>query len=187
MSKGLNLALCYMSFLPLWILILFIDIKSVVFDKNERYITEYISIIVIVLNLIICLIYAFFMLKSINRSEDAMHYTIKSVKENKESIPNYLVTYILPLLAFDFTTWYGVMLFLLFYTVLCYLYLNHCIFSVNLFLDFLNYRVYECELCSDGDVIVHTYVISKKRLIYEKEEFILLKSLNNDIKIEIDV
>ena len=97
MSKGLYLALCYMSFLPLWISILFIDIKSVVFDKNERYITEYISIIVIVLNLIICLIYAFFMLKSINRSEDAMHYTIKSVKENKESIPNYLVTYILPL------------------------------------------------------------------------------------------
>lgn len=59
-------------------------------------------------------------------------------------IAEYLLSYILPLFAFDFTVWNGVVLFLIFFTILGFLCIKHNYFSVNIILEMAEFRFYNC-------------------------------------------
>ena len=113
MSKIFSLSLYYTSFAPLWISILFIDIKGCIENSSNRW-TEFISIGCILILSLIALIVLMIALCT-NGKEGTTPHKIISSTEEKTITAEYLLSYILPLFAFDFTQWSQVVLFLIFF------------------------------------------------------------------------
>lgn len=184
MSKFLFFSLYYTSFTPLWISILFIDIKS--WLENSQYLsTEKYSVLIIVFLWIVSFIVVLVGFSS-KKKEGTSVFVLKTIQEEKSITSEYLLSYILPLFAFDFTKWDSVVLFLVFFTTLGYLCIKHNYFSVNIVLDILNYRIFSCELTNEDDIAVEKFIISRRNLNMEKGEKVYLKSLNNEFKLDVD-
>ena len=183
MSKIVSSCLYFTSFLPLWISIIFIDIKSM-FENAENLWTEIISVFIIVLVGIVSIIVVLFVFAT--NSEDGLDKRmIKEVTEDKAITSEYLLSYILPLFAFDFTKWDQVILFLVFFVTLGFLCISHNHFSVNVLLELFNFKIFTCELENEDKVVIQSKIISNRLLNAHKGEDIYLKSLNNEIKLDI--
>ena len=78
MSKAVSYSLFFLSFIPLWITVIFIDGKSLI-EGNENNCTEKISIALILLNIIICFIV---LLVKINHKEHTYLYIIEKAAEH---------------------------------------------------------------------------------------------------------
>ncbi|NQM38655.1 hypothetical protein HO409_07125 [Streptococcus suis] len=183
MSKFLFFCLYYTSFTPLWISILFIDIKSMI-EKSQPLKTELISVIFILTLWLISFGYLILII-SRRRKDGSIEVVLKSVQEEKTITSEYLLSYILPLFAFDFTRWDSFILFLVFFTTLGYLCIKHKYFSVNIVLEILNYNIYYCELENSDNIRLSTHIISKRNLSVKKGDKINLRSLNNEYKLDV--
>ena len=183
MSLVASFSMFFLSFFPLWVSILFIDIKSIV-EKQASIVTEQYSIGVILILFTISLI---ILMLSFNKKDrnGAQEYIIEDVEEEKTITAEYLLSYILPLFAFDFTVWHQVVLFLVFFSVLAFLCIRHNYFSVNVFLELLGYRFYRCKLQNDDKVTISKVIISKERLLNRKTERILTHPINNEYATDI--
>lgn len=180
MSKFFLFSLYYTSFSPLWLSILFINIKS--YLENTEYITtEKYSVITIVVLWLITSVFMFISLSSHDK-EGADEVDLVNVREEKSITSEYLLSYILPLFAFDFTRWDSFILFLIFFLTLGYLCLKHNYFSVNIVLEIFKYQFYFCEVENSDKIISHTFIISRENLSIKKGEKVFLKSLNNEFK-----
>ena len=108
-------SLCFLntSFFPLWIAILILDIKSL-FENKEYLFTEIASIICILVFFSISVIV---LVCKINKAKNgkAQIFLIESVQKQKSVTAEFVLTFIMPLIAFDFTHWYGVLLFAIFF------------------------------------------------------------------------
>ena len=102
MSVFVSFSLYFLSFVPLWITVLFIDIKSLVDGGGDKW-TEIISISGILLGLLVSMIILF--LKFFVTDDEKNVLTINDTKESKTITAEFLLSYILPLFAFDFTQW----------------------------------------------------------------------------------
>lgn len=129
MSKIFSLSLYHTSFAPLWISILFIDIKSCIENTSNQW-TEIISIGCILISCLIALIVLMVALCT-NGKEGTTPYKLILATEEKAITAEYLLSYILPLFAFDFTQWSQAILFLIFYLTLGFLCIRHNYFSVK--------------------------------------------------------
>lgn len=178
MSILSSLSMFYLSFAPLWLSIIFIDVKSII-DGDSNIITEKYSILAILIVAIISLL--IMMLSFDKKSRDGVQsYSIESVEEEKTITTEYLLSYILPLFAFDFTHWDQVVLFLVFFLILAFLCIRHNHFSVNVLLEIMNYRFYKCTLKNEDGIIISKTVVSKERLINHKTEQISIRAINNE-------
>ncbi len=184
MSKLVASCLYFTSFLPLWVSILFIDIKSHL-ENTENLWTERISIAIILFASLFSLVVLLLAFAS-NSKEGSTKVMVKNVADNKTITSEYLLSYILPLSAFDFTEWDQVVLFLIFFVTLGFLCIRHNHFSFNIWLEILNYTVFTCELEDEDKNVVQRKIISHRTLNTYKGEYIYLKSLNNEIKLDIE-
>lgn len=116
MFKLFSFSLYFVSFLPLWVSVLFIDILSIAENQTETR-TEYISICCILIVLFISIVIIYHELRK-HGKEGSRRQTIKAVREEKSITAEFLLSYILPLFAFDFTLWNQVVLFLVFLRLL---------------------------------------------------------------------
>ena len=169
MSTLLSLSLYHTSFLPLWISILFMDIKSIV-EKGPHLTTEIVGLL--------CIVIIFIALHTKIR-EGTILQTLVSVKEEKRIIAEYLLAYILPFFAFDFTRWDQVIPFLIFYLTLGFLCVRHNYLSVNIMLEIAGFR-----LKNDDGIVTDQIVISHRRLNSFVGESLYLSSLNNEYKLD---
>lgn len=183
MSKLFLFSLYYISFAPLWLSVLFIDIKSCV-ENHDNLWAEKISISFIIICTLICLIVLFIELCT-NGKESTVRENLIQAKEEKTITAEYLLSYILPLFAFDFTVWNGVVLFLIFFVTLGFLCIKHNYFSVNIVLEMANFRFYTCILKNGDGIETEQIVISYRRLTGCIGEELYLKSLNNEYKLDI--
>lgn len=140
MSFILSFSMFFLSFLPLWISVVFLDGKSIL-DGNPYIGTEVISILIIFVGLILALICVVVHFDTKKR-HGTQSYVLISTKEEKTITSEFLLSYILPLVAFDFTVWYEVVLFLVFFIVFAFLCIRHNHFSVNIVLELLGYRFF---------------------------------------------
>lgn len=184
MSKLVLSCLYFTSFFPLWLSILFIDVKSY-FENTENLWTERISISIIVLASIFSMVVLLFAFAN-NSKEGSTKVMIKDAVDDKTITSEYLLSYILPLFAFDFTKWDQLVLFLVFFLTLFFLCIRHNHFSVNVWLEILNYKIFTCELEDEDKNVVKRKIISRRTLNIRKGEYIYLKSLNNEIKLDIE-
>lgn len=110
---------------------------------------------------------------------------IIEAKEEKTITTEYLLSYILPLFAFDFTQWDGVVLFLLFFIVLGFLCIRHNNFYLNIILEIVNYRFYSCKCINEDGQKTMLIIISCRKLNNCIGDEIYLKALNNELKLDI--
>lgn len=184
MSRIMSSCLYFTSFFPLWLSILFIDVMSCCENSNNIW-TERISISIILIVSFISFIILLFVFSKKSK-EGCAKVMIKDVTEDKTITSEYLLSYILPLFAFDFTRWDQVVLFLIFFLILGFLCIRHNYFSVNVWLEFLNYKMYTCNLENEDGIVIRKKIISHRILSVHKGEDIYLKSLNNEIKLDIE-
>lgn len=183
MSAVLSFSLFYLSFTPLWISIIFVDAMSLVKGSTAVW-TEIISIASIVVVMLCCLIVLVCIFNSKNR-DGVQKYRIAAVREEKSITVEFLLSYILPLFAYDFTLWEGVVLFLVFFITLGVLCIKHNYFCVNIVLELLGYGFYQCDLINEDDVKFTKTVISKKKLNGCISTTIAIRSINNEFSVEL--
>lgn len=182
MSIVTGLSMFFLSFFPLWISVLFLDIKSMC-EGNPNIHTEGISVLAIMIISIISLIILRleFSPKNVQGSQE---YTIITAKEEKTITAEFLLSYILPLFAFDFTVWSEVVLFLVFFFVFAFLSIRHSHFSVNILLELMNYRFYSCELKNEDSIFIRKTVICQEILSARIGEKIWVRPINNEYAVK---
>ena len=184
MSKIISLSLFYTSFLPLWISICLIEFLNLYDRSGTLSIISLCSICVIILIFIICM---FFILRLVMNSnkEGTSGYNLFSAKEQKTITTDYLLSYILPLVAFDFTKISQIMIFLIFFLMLAFLSVRHNYFSINITLELLGYKFYECDLEDLNKAKLRIYIISKDPLTNKIGKEINIRRINNDYSVEV--
>lgn len=182
MSIFVSFSMYFLSFVPLWITVLFIDIKSLIDGGGDKW-TEIISITGILLGLLVSLIILF--IKFFVTDDEKYVLSIQEAKESKTITAEFLLSYILPLFAFDFTQWDEMVKFLIFFLIFGFLCIRHNYFSVNIILEILHYRMYECSLMNPDGKEVERTVISKNILSASRGRFIQVKILNNEYYLDI--
>ena len=173
----ISFCMYYLSFLPLWVTVLFIDVKSLAEGGGKKY-TEIISITLILFGLLISFVSLF--VKFYVLDDEEYKFTVQKAKESKTITAEFLLSYILPLFAFDFTQWDEAVKFLIFFVVFGFLCIRHNYFSVNIVLEILHYKMYECSLVNADNMVVEKTVVSKKNLTITKGKTIRAKILNNE-------
>ena len=183
MSIIASLCMFFLSFTPLWLSVIFMDVMSIV-ENSENLYTEWISIFLIVFLSASALIV---LLVSLNTKKrvGVQKYRITGVNEEKTITAEYLLSYILPLFAFDFTIWSQVVLFLIYFLTLGYLCIKHNHLSVNIVLELMHYRFYRCELENEDKLPISKCIISKEQLINHKNDIISVRPLNNEFSLDL--
>ena len=103
-----------------------------------------------------------------------------SAQEEKTITAEFLLSYILPLFAFDFRTWDGTFLFLIFFIVFGWLCIRHNYFCVNIVLEASKYRFYKCEKENEDGVPSTRVVISRQKLNKYIGQSIKMAGFNNE-------
>lgn len=183
MSFLLSFSMFFLSFLPLWISVVFLDGKNIL-DGTPYIGTEMIGIMLILIGLILSLI-CLMTLFDTKKQNGVQPYVLASATEEKTITSEFLLSYILPLVAFDFTVWYEVVLFLVFFIVFAFLSIRHNHFSVNIVLELLGYRFYSCALDVEG-IPIYKMIISKEKLTVKINDKLYIRPVNNEYSVHID-
>lgn len=179
MNKLFKSAMFFTSFLPLWITILFINIMSIYNNKVNLY-SEYIGIICIIAGLLISLLIIWGSMKSIKNSA-LKKYKILEATQEKGIASEFLLSYILPLFAFDFAKWDSVVQFIIYFCIIAFLCIRNNNVYANLLFELTNYKFYTCELVwvpEPETKSIHATIISKKNLCANKGNTIDIAPLN---------
>lgn len=183
MSLISSMCMFFLSFAPLWVSVLFIDIMSII--KAEQTVTaEWISIIVITIFSVISILLLLISL-GVNKRDGIQKYRITEVNEEKTITAEYLLSYILPLFAFDFRESNQIVLFLIYFITLAYLCIRHNHLSVNIVLEFFGYRFYSCKLKNEDNVEICKNIISREKMINHKNDIISTRPLNNEYSLDL--
>lgn len=113
----------------------------------------------------------------------------KVSRANKLSA-EFLLAYILPMIAFDFSEGKGVMLFVIYFLVLAYLCIRNNNIYTNIYLELKRYRMYECDVeckvANGSHVYQNSLVISKRNLITKVDSDIKYWDFDNYIYIDLE-
>lgn len=183
MTRFSFFSLFYLSFTPLWISVLYGALRRC-WIASEWLELEKITIIIVLSIFVLSGMVLFIEFRK--SKSGATTQTIKEANEEKTITAEFLLAYILPLFAFDFSTVDGIVNFLIFFSIFGFLCITHNYFSVNIVLELFGYRLYKCKLVNDDGIEVKTTIVSRRKLARCVGEEIHLKSLNNDIKLDVD-
>ncbi len=144
MSRVFRLCLFITSFFPLWITIAFLEGLSI-YEGGPNLKTEY---AVLTILLLAVLPSTWVVVKGIKmkKKKKGDHCTIREAVRANSITSEYLLSYILPLFAFDFTWWRDVAIFLFYFAVLAFLCLRNNNVYVNPLLELMGYHIFNCRL-----------------------------------------
>ncbi|MGL5259315.1 MAG: hypothetical protein ACRC7V_04325 [Lachnospiraceae bacterium] len=190
MSLLFKLCMYITSFLPLWISILFIEIMSIIFN-SENVVVEYTMIIIVSASFILATTIMLVFLKK-KTEEGPEVYTLKKAIKEKGLTLEYLLSYILPLFAFDFTEWKSMVLFLVYFLTLAFLCIRNDNVYANIILEIKKYSFYTCEIekideegDNQDDKNCKSIVIISKQPLAAKGGNISVVSLNKPFYLEL--
>ena len=151
------------SFIPLWISIIIFDLWDLVAEAVASYSKEgtlleklcyfaldntiqiiSITVIVIMVAFSICGINKFLRNRE-NSQQNPTGTILKAKKANKLS-SEFLLAYILPLIAFDFSDLKSIASFLTYFIILAFLCIRNNNIYTNIMLEFKKYRIYSCDI-----------------------------------------
>lgn len=165
MSRVFKIAMFITSFLPLWITVVFIDSMSLIKGETNKY-TEVIGLIVIFIAVIGSITAIIFAMNNVKETE-YKPYRIKKAVQEKGITSEFLLSYILPLFAFDFTLWEKVVQFLIYFCILAFLCIRNNNVYANLIFECRKYKFYSCEIewvPEPSTTPISTIIISKSNL-----------------------
>lgn len=152
--------LFFLSFFPLWVSIVFIDVLSII-ESDANLWTEAISLVLIGLG---TLISSLTVIRQMRQKMNCIRPTIEKASKQKAITAEYLLSYILPLFTFDFTKWRQVVLFLIFFATLAFLCLKHHYVYANIILEVCGYTCYDCTMVNSDGSKFETVVVSANEL-----------------------
>lgn len=179
MNRIYKYSMFFLSYTPLWVSVLFVDLMSLFYHLTNNPWTERISIALIAAGYLVSIPNMTITLRNIGK-EGAEKYTVKEVREEKTAAMEYLLSFILPLFAFDFTKWDQIVLFLIYFVVVGFLCLKHNLLAANIILEVAKYRFYHIVALKDYNVSVERNVITRAKLINMKEDEVYLVPMNDD-------
>lgn len=172
------MSMFFLSFAPLWICIISIDVKSLVEGTNNPY-TEWISLVLIGIAFLVSVLSAVITLRRKISPSDVDSYIVAAAEKDTVSTTTYLLSNVLPLLAFDFTLWFAAAQFFIILGFLVTLCLMHHRCDSNVCLELAGYRLYKCRLHNEEDTKEVTILIRRKQLNVNDEVSIL--RLNDEL------
>ena len=170
------------SFLPLWASIIITDIWSVIEILSNKWnyalswvenlrsnifliLLQSISVIIVILAVSISIIGIKKFLKQKENSSNTPIGKITRAEKTGNMPVEFLVAYILPLIAFDFSSLMGVALFLIYFSLLAFLSIRNNYIYTNILLEFKKYKMYNCDIMCNVMNLYHNYnnslIISK--------------------------
>lgn len=180
MNKLFKFSVFFVSYTPLWLSIIYIDLMNVFYHNTMNPWTERISITSIFMAYLISIPNLIQSMQKL-RQENSEKFTINAASEQKTASLEYILTFVLPMFAFEFTQWENLVMFLLYFVVLSYLVLKHNLLVANIVLELLRYQFYEVTLEDGYGQKTSREVISKRRLENLVTEDIYLHSMNNGL------
>lgn len=171
------------SFIPLWIAIIVFDLWDIIeyfvliFSKDSILIAQVvsclsnnliqvISIVAIIIMVMISTFGIYNFLKVQERSCQKSRGSILNAKKANKLSSEFLLAYILPLVAFDFSDLKSLALFLTYFIILAFLCIRNNNIYTNILLEFMKYRMYfcdiECPLPGNKSIIYYDSLIISK-------------------------
>lgn len=194
------------SFMPLWLSIIVADIWNIVdivtdkwscskplkYNLFEMYKKSQVSVWVVIVICVLMFISIFSVNKFLkDKKSDSISPKIKikkAVRANKLS-SEFLLAYILPMIAFDFTELKSVSIFIIYFAMLAFLCIRNNNVYTNILLEFKGYKMYLCDLEADRMGRSHIYrdclVISKNNLTIEIDNDMQYWDFDNYIYIDL--
>lgn len=208
----LKIALFITSFFPLWVSIFFINFWSVITFvlpklKNrislemitwnnflelfcEKWLEISFSILILFLFIYSAIILNNF-IKRNSKSTNNSNGQIKKVTRAFNLSSDFLLAYILPMVAFDFSNLKDVILFVTLFLTLAFLCIRNENIYTNLFLEFLGYQMFYIDL--KEDINDESSIVRENILFLSKEDLrlringeITYYQINNFIYINLD-
>lgn len=170
-----------MSYLPLWIIVCFECIVSVI-GKNQSLCTEWLTVWIVV-PIVLCSYLVFSAILQGALDERGLRYKIVETKQLKGISSEYLLSYVIPLIAFDFTHWQDMIKFSIiwgFLFLLCWHFWQMPIACLSM----LGFFVSECELETNDGQLVQKVVISRNPLSRIKGEMVMIVDIDNNQAIQ---
>lgn len=185
MDRGFKWNMFITSFIPLWLSIIVADMWSVIDNgvknwsyKNdivrnltriykENVVSLFVVLVVLILMLISIHSINRFLKDKLSNREPPQIRIKKAMRANKLS-SEFLLAYILPMIAFDFTALKSVALFVIYFAMLAFLCIRNSNVYTNIWLELKGYKMFLCDLEANKMGRSHIYndclVISKNNL-----------------------
>lgn len=196
------------SFIPLWLSIVVLDAWDIVslalekWDDKSKMLEnlqkilfdnciQVISVIVIAILVISSVVGVnSFLKKKLTVKSNLPKGTVKKATKANKLSSEFLLAYILPMIAFDFDDPKKLVLFLIYFLVLAYLCIRNNNVYTNIFLEFKGYSIYACDfecMATNKKHIYHdSIVISKTDLTQEEGNDMPYWDFENYIYITVD-
>lgn len=170
------------SFFPLWLSILILDL----FEFNITNIKTFkdsplkIQLTIIAMAIFILISFVLIIFIKANSKNENTSYTLKKITKEKSITTEYLLSYILPLISFDFSELSNLLLFVIYMFLLAYLCIKNDNVYINVILEFIGYSMYSCEVSYKNSL---NEEISKNIIIISKSNLVQVNNQNYGIKI----
>ena len=168
----------YLAFTPLWILVVLTDIFSIMDNEADLY-TEKISIPFLFGAFLVALHIVRKELTS-EKVDNVQPMHLKNVKEEKFAVAEFMMSFVFPMFAFDFTKYQGIMLFSVFFLMFGWLCIKHNYLCVNVVLEIMKYKIYDCECVNMDKIKYEKKILSNRRLIEQSNTTVLTRRINNE-------
>lgn len=163
MDKKFRWNMFITSFIPLWISIMISDVWNIVESTIKNWINSepvlyniinicsenWVCIFVVLIIGILMIIGIISINKFIRDKKNSSHIPQikikKAIRANKLS-SEFLLAYILPMIAFDFAEFKSVVLFMVYFGMLAFLCIRNSNVYTNIWLEIKGYRMYLCDL-----------------------------------------
>ena len=206
MDKRFKWNMFITSFIPLWLSIIVVDVWSVIeyglnnWSHKRQLICNLeclvlenvvcISVILIIFILMLISIWSIniFIRDKCSNDTPPKVKIKKALRANKLST-EFLLAYILPMIAFDFTELKSVVLFVIYFAMLTFLCIRNNNVYINIWLEFKGYKMYTCDIEAEKLGRPHKYndclVISKNDLTTQIDKQMECWDFNNYIYIDL--
>lgn len=142
------------SFYPMWLSIILtfsFDIGKALLKCNKLGWFHYVEMAifcVIIVNVIISTIFVveFVKRKTSNQNEKSGIATIIEAKRSNKLLTDFLLSYILPMIAFDFASPLGMALFIIYFIILAILSIRNNNVYTNILMEIMRFKIYLCTL-----------------------------------------
>ncbi|PWM21580.1 MAG: hypothetical protein DBX53_05885, partial [Clostridiales bacterium] len=102
MKKLFRFSAFFVSYTPLWVSIAYIDLMNMFYHQTPNRWTEILSVVCIVMGYLISIPNIVFTMQALNQ-ENAERLTLETVHEQKTASLEYVLSFVLPMFAFEFT------------------------------------------------------------------------------------
>lgn len=213
MSRVFKWNMFFTSFLPLWASIIVSDIWMVISEGYKfvkgldtvpisingfvhevfRFLgsvpIQLVSILILLLHISVSTHYITKEIKLQESSSNREEGCILRAKRANKLTAEFLLAYILPMIAFDFGSLDNITLFLIYFVVLSFLCVRNSNVYTNIFLEFKGYKMYECDIecgvMNKKYIYADCVVISKNNLTQPLPRKIQYFDFENYIYIDI--